>query len=137
MTEHEKWLAIREGHFNAAVEEYFRHRPDAESPSNSRVFYAGHCCGYEATTKLEAELAALAEQCPKGQLLVPIGLLTEIRRAFEAEGEGRGHQHWDKTGQHGAGCPKCIAQCTAADLTRRALWNINNLLGPSSGEEGK
>ena len=87
--------------------------------------------------KYEAELAALAEQCPKGQLLVPIGLLTEIRRAFEAEGEGRGHQHWDKTGQHGAGCPKCIAQCTAADLTRRALWNINNLLGPSSGEEGK
>ena len=58
MIEHEKWLAIREGHFNAAVEEYFRHRPDAESPSNSRVFYAGHCCGYEATTKLEAELAA-------------------------------------------------------------------------------
>jgi hypothetical protein len=43
----EQWLAIREGHFNAASAEYFDARPQLDSAVNRRIFYAGHCKGYD------------------------------------------------------------------------------------------
>lgn len=45
---YETWLALREGHFNAASEEYFAARPQLDSAANRRIFYAGHCKGYDA-----------------------------------------------------------------------------------------
>lgn len=43
----EHWLAVREGHHNAAAEEYFSARPHLDTPDIRRVFYAGHCKGYD------------------------------------------------------------------------------------------
>lgn len=45
---YEKYVAIREGHFNAASEEYFNARPQLDNNHNRRIFYAGHCKGYDA-----------------------------------------------------------------------------------------
>jgi hypothetical protein len=42
----ETWLAIREGHLNAASDSYFTARPQLDSAVNRRIFYAGHSSGY-------------------------------------------------------------------------------------------
>jgi hypothetical protein len=39
---HEQDRAICEGEFNAASDEYFKARPDLDTPVNRRIFYAGH-----------------------------------------------------------------------------------------------
>lgn len=44
----EQYNAIREGHFNAASEEYFNARPQLDSNHNRRIFQAGHSKGYDA-----------------------------------------------------------------------------------------
>jgi hypothetical protein len=42
----ETWLAIREGHLNAASDSYFTARPQLDSAVNRRIFCAGHFSGY-------------------------------------------------------------------------------------------
>jgi hypothetical protein len=59
---HEQWLAVREGHFNAAAEAYFSARPQLDSAVNRRIFYAGHCKGYDDRAHLEQP----AEPAPTG-----------------------------------------------------------------------
>lgn len=44
----ERFLAIREGHHNAAEREYFDARPQIDTGDRRRVFYAGFCKGYDA-----------------------------------------------------------------------------------------
>jgi hypothetical protein len=48
---YERHTAIREGHFNQASDEYFEARPQIDSAANRRVFYAGHCKGYDTATE--------------------------------------------------------------------------------------
>lgn len=55
----EHWLAIREGHFNAAAEQYFTARPQLDTAAQRRIFYAGHCAGYgEPPAETDAERMA-------------------------------------------------------------------------------
>lgn len=48
LSEREQFLAIREGHLNAAAAQYFGARPQLDNAHNQRIFYAGHCAGYDA-----------------------------------------------------------------------------------------
>jgi hypothetical protein len=70
---HEQWLAVREGHFNAAASEYFGARPNMDTAHTRRIFYAGHCKGYGAA--------------PPAQTPVPPRLTDE--QYFEI-----GQRHW-------------------------------------------
>ncbi len=87
---HEQWLAIREGHLNAASAEYFGARPRIDNPANRRIFYAGHCKGYDAATPVPAP----AEQVVTQTIDVPgltvtkgyrVRLLVESMRDLIAE----------------------------------------------------
>ena len=48
LTDREHWLVLREGHLNAAAAQYFGARPQLDNAHNQRIFYAGHCAGYQA-----------------------------------------------------------------------------------------
>jgi hypothetical protein len=59
---HEQWLAVREGHLNVASSEYFDARPQLDSAGNRRIFYAGHCKGYEAAYPAQTPIRDLLIQ---------------------------------------------------------------------------
>jgi hypothetical protein len=44
----EAWLAVQEGHLNQAAEQYFKARTQLDTAEARRIFYAGHCAGYDA-----------------------------------------------------------------------------------------
>jgi hypothetical protein len=48
----ETYLAVRESCANSASEEYFDARPHSDDNERRRVFYAGHCKGYDAASEL-------------------------------------------------------------------------------------
>jgi hypothetical protein len=74
----ETYLAIREGHLNVARGDYFDARPHNDTDDQRRVFYAGHCKGYDAASEqmqkriaepLLARIAELEAQLEKGKQL--------------------------------------------------------------------
>lgn len=56
------------------------------------------------------------------------------RLALEAERASHGHDHWDRTMQHGLGCPKCIDQRNASELTRKAMALLDAALAQRATE---
>lgn len=63
---------------------------------------------------VSAELAALWQKV--AEQAAEIERLREVLRLAKTMA---GHNHWDRTQQHGAGCPKCIEQtavCRAIDV---------------------
>ena len=48
-------------------------------------------------------------------------LLREARTVIDSELSGHGHDHWDKQGNHGRTCPRCIVQRDAGgfDMLRK------------------
>jgi hypothetical protein len=86
---YEKFVAIREGHFNAASEEYFSARPQLDTKENRRIFYAGHCKGYDAKPAPAPAQQPLSDDeiapaCAKVKFVHPDAMTTrDIARAIE------------------------------------------------------
>jgi len=83
--------------------------------------------GLEKISKLNDEWYVLVKslRAEVDRLRAALAALDEaLWRVVEAAGEARrltGHQHWDSTGQHGAGCEKCIADRPIVEKIREAL----------------
>lgn len=67
----ERYLAIREGHFNADSEAYFEARPHRDTPQNRRIFYAGHCKGYDAAMEKPIDMVLFCPNCGKQHIDAP------------------------------------------------------------------
>lgn len=69
----ERYLAIREGHFNADSEAYFEARPDRDTPQNRRIFYAGHCKGYDVAMENQQpiDMVLFCPNCGKQHIDAP------------------------------------------------------------------
>lgn len=81
MNDYERYIAIREGHFNVASDEYFDARPELDNPVNRRIFYGAHCKGYDA-----------AMESGEAKLNVPPDVL-KYAKAMKSDGY-RGPLHW-------------------------------------------
>jgi hypothetical protein len=78
--ERERWLAVREGHLNAADAEYFTARLQLDNGHNHRIFYAGFCKGYDSA--LSSPAPVQAEQDKFDEVLLPF--LTLMRKELHA-----------------------------------------------------
>jgi len=83
---HEQYLAVREGHFNAASDKYFEARPQLDSAVNRRIFYAGHCKGYDAHTPAQPDKRPTFSRDQALALLndAALPLLRRLNQQFEA-----------------------------------------------------
>lgn len=121
-------LAICQRERDAAVAEIAKARSDvAQICAELREMENGIGKAIEIRKSHEAELSSLREQVRR--------LRADLLRLHDAtiilrNGMG-GHNHWDNTQRHGAGCPICIAQQQA----RREAQKLIDQVGPSAVRE--